>query len=109
MKKPKKTMNTKARGTASAPEANVMSDNLGEPLGTGTYLHYARIPRICSYEFPTREVPCLPLNTAIPAAPTTPTRLRQAQESRPRQRLRLTAVPVPAPAPIIRSTRGNSL
>lgn len=27
MKKPKKTMNTKARGTASAPDANVMSDN----------------------------------------------------------------------------------
>ena len=31
----------KARGAASASEANVMSDNPGKPLGTGTYLHYA--------------------------------------------------------------------
>ena len=41
MKKPRKTKKTKARGAASAPEANVMSDNPGKPLGAGTYLHYA--------------------------------------------------------------------
>ena len=37
----KRAKKTKARGAASAPEANVMSDNPGKPLGTGTYLHYA--------------------------------------------------------------------